>query len=359
MLEKGCVWMNEVEDILDRAMRGDHLNAAEVARLLSTTDSGETEILFETAVGVRDRLFGRKVFTYGFVYFSTHCRNNCNFCYFRRSNTGIERYRKSVEEIVQLAGGLKDAGINLADLTMGEDPVMYADDYRRLLNTISAVRDEVGINIMLSPGVLPRDVFPLIREAGADWHACYQETYNRRLFESLRVNQSYDDRLNQKIWAMEAGLLAEDGMMIGLGEDNDHADTILRMGDLGCQQIRAMTFVPQKGTPMQDSVLHDSTIELKAIAVMRILFPDRLIPCSLDVEGIVGLRTRLMAGANVITSIVPPNRNLAGVAQHELDIDNGNRSVEHVFEMLDKNGFRPATNTEYVSYLDAHRSGGA
>ncbi len=141
MLEEGCVWMNEVEDILNRAVSGEYLSTVEVTRLLSTTDSGETEALFETVAGVRDRLFGRKVFTYGFVYFSTYCKNNCNFCYFRRSNTGIERYRKSVEEIVQLAGSLKDAWINLVDLTMGEDPVMYADDYRRLLDIISTVRD--------------------------------------------------------------------------------------------------------------------------------------------------------------------------------------------------------------------------
>ncbi len=213
---------------------------------------------------------------------------------------------------------------------------------------------------MSSPDALPKDIFPLIKEAGADWHACYQKTYNRRMFESLRVDQSYDDRLNQKVWAMGAGLLAEDGIMISLGEnDNDGADTILRMGGLGCQQIRAMTFVPQEGTPMQNSTSNGSTMELKAIAVMRILFPDKLIPCSLDVEGIAGLRTRLMAGANVITSIFPQNRNMAGVAQHELDIENGNRSVEHVFEMLDENGFRPATDTEYVSYLDAHRPWGA
>ena len=92
---------------------------------------------------------------------------------------------------------------------------------------------------------------------------------------------------------------------------------------------------------------------------MRILFPDRLIPCSLDVEGIAGLESRLSAGANVITSIVPPNRNLAGVAQHELDIENGNRSVEHVFEMLDSLGYRRAESSEYVSFLDSRRNGGA
>lgn len=353
--------MTDISEIISRVTSGEKIGTDEVTAMLSVTDPEEVEGLFSAARSVRDRHFGNKVFTYGFVYFSTYCKNNCNFCYYRRSNTGIGRYRKSVEEVVQLAGSLKDAGINLADLTMGEDPAMYADGYRSLLEIISAVHDDVGISIMSSPGALPRDMFPRIREAGADWHACYQETYNRDLFESLRVDQDYDDRMNQKIWAMESGLLAEDGMMIGLGETmEDRADTILRMGGLGCQQIRAMTFVPQEGTPMQSNPALDSMMELKAIAVMRILFPDRLIPSSLDVEGIAGLKTRLHAGANVITSIVPPNRNLAGVAQHELDIENGNRSVEHVFEMLEEMGYRPASSSEYVSFLNAHRpSGGA
>ena len=343
-------------DSIDRAVKGGDVGVDDVRELMSISDPAEMEQLFSAAREVRDREFGRKIFTYGFVYFSTYCKNNCTFCYYRSSNHSIDRYRKSKEEIVQLAGGLKDAGINLADLTMGEDPRMYADDYRGLLDIISSVRDDVGISIMASPGALPREMFSKVRDAGADWYACYQETYNRQRFESLRLDQSFDDRRNQKTWAREAGLLAEDGMMIGLGEDvTDRAETILEMGRLGCEQVRAMTFVPQEGTPMQFVTPYDSTEELKAIAVMRILYPDKLIPCSLDVEGIAGLKTRIAAGANVITSIVPPNQNLAGVAQHELDIENGNRSVEHVYEMLEEMGYRHATSSEYVSFLDAHR----
>lgn len=346
-----------VLESIDRAVRGE-ADKDDIVAMLSATSPEDVDELFSTARRARERFFGKKIFTYGFVYFSTYCKNNCTFCYYRKSNSGIPRYRKSKEDIVQLAGNLRDAGINLADLTMGEDPRMYADGYRGLLDIISAVHDEVGISIMASPGALPHEMFAEVRQAGADWYACYQETYNRSLFESLRVDQSYDDRRNQKVWAREAGLLAEDGMMIGLGETvEDRADTILQMGSLGCEQIRAMTFVPQDGTPMQDLTPHDSFQELKAIAVMRILYPDRLIPASLDVEGIAGLRTRLEAGANVITSIVPPNRNLAGVAQHDLDIENGNRSVDHVFEMLESMGYRRGTSSEYVSFLDSRRGG--
>ena len=336
-----------ISEIIDKAEKGQPVNVDEVYELMSMKDPKDIQELFAAARRVRDKQFGKKIFTYGFVYFSTYCKNNCTFCYFRNSNHIVDRYRKSVEEVVQLAGSLKDAGINLADLTMGEDPVMYANNYEKLLEVISAVHNDVGISIMASPGALPEEMFAKVREAGADFYACYQETYNRPLFESLRLGQDFDVRRNQKIWARNAGLLAEDGMMIGLGENvRDRAETIMEMSSLECEQIRAMTFVPQEGTPMENNYAYDSTEELKAIAVMRILNHDKLIPCSLDVEGIAGLKTRIAAGANVITSIVTPNQNLAGVAQHELDIENGNRSVEHVYEMLDAEVYRHAASSE-------------
>lgn len=50
----------------------------------------------------------------------------------------------------------------------------------------------------------------------------------------------------------------------------------------------------------------DRMLELKIIALMRILYPEALIPASLDVDGIDGLENRINAGANLITSIIPP-----------------------------------------------------
>ena len=330
-------------------------DVTEVEELLSA-DGKDAEQLFAAASDVRDTQFGKKIFIYGFVYFSTYCRNNCSFCYYRRTNS-LERYRKSPDEIVSLSHSLKDAGINLVDLTMGEDPQMCANDYSELLDIVKRVKNEVDIAIMVSPGSMPEEAFARFKDAGADWFACYQETYNRDLFAKLRLEQDFDHRMDQRIWARREGLLAEDGMMVGLGETvKDRARAILNMGEMGCEQMRAMTFVPQTGTPMSGFVPMNAHDELVSIAVMRILFPDRLIPASLDVEGIAGLKTRIDAGANVITSIIPPNINLAGVAQHELDIDNGHRSVDHVLDMLKDMGRRAATNSEYEGFLSELRS---
>lgn len=345
-----------ISDIIAKGEKEGNLTTDEIYELMSITDKDQLQELYSAAKRVRDKEFGMKMFTYGFVYFSTYCRNNCAFCYFRKSSGEVERYRKSKEEIVELSANLMDVGVNVSDLTMGEDPYMIANDYEKFREIISAVRDEVGINIMASPGVVPRHVFPLLRDAGADYFACYQETYNRKLFESLRLNQDFDERRNQKIWAKEAGLLAEDGMMIGLGETvRDRAETIREMSDLKCAQIRAMTFVPQPGTPMKDFTPYDSTEELKAIAVMRLVNHDILIPCSLDVEGVAGLQSRINAGASVITSIIPPKKHLAGVAQPEMDIESGDRYTGNVFELLADMGYRTASQTEFRSYIEAHR----
>ena len=132
----------------------------------------------------------------------------------------------------------------------------------------------------------------------------------------------------------------------------DRADAILTMGAEKCEQIRCMTFVPQAGTPLQTLEPMDSYMELKSIAVMRILFPDRFIPATLDVEGIEGMKSRLDAGASTITSIVVPHRHLAGVAQPEKDIESGGRSVQHVFDLVADMGKRIATQNEFRSMID-------
>jgi len=342
-------------ELIDKAEKGHGLDLDGIAALMSATDDEVTEELFAAARRVRDRRFGKTVYLYGFVYFSTYCKNNCAFCYYRRTND-LHRYRKTKEEVLTLSASLEDAGVNLVDLTMGEDPLMYVDAHKNLIDLVQSVRDTVDIGIMVSPGAIDRAAFPALREAGADWFACYQETYNREMFAKLRLEQDFRNRMDQRIWAREAGILAEDGMLVGIGETpRDRAEAVHMMGTSGCEQIRAMTFVPQAGTPMQDLEPRDSTEELRAIATMRLVFQDRLIPASLDVEGIAGLKTRIDAGANVITSIIPPHQELAGVAQPELNIDDGHRSVDYVIEMLEGMGRKVASDSEYRSFIDAHR----
>jgi len=141
-------------------------------------------------------------------------------------------------------------------------------------------------------------------------------------------------------------------MLCGVGETPDHiAQSMEAMKELGADQMRVMNFVPQPGTPMAKKRPPDPMRETLIAAVMRLVFPDRLIPASLDVEGIAGLKRRLNSGTNVVTSIVVPGEGLAGVAQHSLNIEEGGRTTASVRKVLEHAALEPATREEYQNWI--------
>ncbi len=345
----------EIRELCAHALDDGALGEAELARLLAADDEAAEE-LYAAAREQRVRRFGDGVFLYGFVYFSTFCRNACAFCYYRVGNPGSPRYRKSAEEVVAICRDLAASGVDLLDLTMGEDPVLLDDGASRLVELVGAVREATGLPVMVSPGVVADDVLAELRRRGADWYALYQETHTPALYERLRLGQPLGGGGAAPPPPPTAGLLVEDGLLTGIGDVVvDRARSIVAMRAGGWQQVRVMTFVPQPGTPLAATPPPDDGDELRTIAVMRLAMPDRLIPASLDVDGIRGLERRLQAGANVITSIVPPTTGLAGVSQSELDIEEGRRTVAGVLPHLARLGLRRAGREAYAVWLDGAR----
>jgi methylornithine synthase len=348
---------HKFEKILEKAHREEILDASEIVFLLGLTQESQIDAVFKTAGELRFRHFGNRVFLYGFVYISTFCRNQCNFCYFRNANALPVRYRREVSEIVEAAQSLAESGVHLIDLTLGEDPQYFQDQgFESLIQLIKAVRQSTDLPIMISPGVVPTDVLSEFARAGASWYACYQETHNRKLFRKLRPGQQYDARLENKERAGPLGLLTEEGLLCGVGESaRDIADSIEVMRSLEISQMRAMSFVPQEGTPLQSWKKADPMREILTIAVLRLVFPDRLIPATLDVEGLAGLQSRLEAGANVVTSLVPPGFGLAGVAQNSLDIADARRTIASIAPELEKLGLQAASLEDYLTWIEDRR----
>lgn len=350
---------HKLAGILEKAHQEEILAREEIVFLLHLKQDHHINTVFQAARRLRRRYFDDRVFLYGFIYISTFCRNNCRFCFYRSTNIHPLRYRRELPEIIAAACQLADSGLHLIDLTLGEDPDYFFDErqgFNGLIQTVKAVRQETGLPIMVSPGVVPDDVLAELAAAGAVWYACYQETHNAGLFKKLRPGQSYAARLEKKQSARRLGLLIEEGLLCGVGESaEDIAETIDVMRRLEASQVRAMSLVPQKGTPLQGRAAPDSMREKLTIAILRLVFPDRLIPASLDVAGLKGLPSRLAAGANVVTSLVPPGFGLAGVAQSSLDIAEARRSAAGINPELEKLGMRAASADDYHNWLDDRR----
>jgi len=348
-----------IERLLDKAHTGERLTRGETITLLGLQEERQLEALFRAARELRRKHFGEAIFLYGFVYLSTYCRNDCSFCFFRRSNTRCRRYRKDAAEVLEASLRLAESGVNLIDLTLGEDPAVYRETAPRveaLFKAIEGIRRLAGIPVMVSPGAVPEEILRDLAEAGVSWYACYQETDNRDLFARLRPGQDYDTRVERKILAHRLGMLIEEGLLRGVGEGlGDVADSLSLMRLLDADQVRAMSFVAQPGIPLRGKPSATFRDELVSIAVMRLTFPQKLIPASLDVGGLSGLAERLDAGANVVTSLVPPGYGLCGVAASSLDIEDGRRMVDAVVDVLRSKGLEAGSITEYERWLDRRR----
>ncbi|WP_457552976.1 methylornithine synthase PylB [Desulfobacula sp.] len=347
--------------ILQNALQEEPLSRQEIRCLLESCPGKETDLLFKTARQLREKYFGNKLFLYGFVYNSTHCRNNCNFCYYRKDNTKSLRYSKSKSQILNISCKLAESGVHLIDLTMGEYISLDKNNLepvQQLGEIISKIKNQTRLPVMVSPGVLPDWALKRMADSGADWYACYQETHNPDLFSRLRIGQSYSKRLATKQNAAQFNLLIEEGILCGVGETlDDVIDSFDAIKKLNIDQTRVMGFVPQSGTPMENHPTADIKRELIILAVLRLLFPDRLIPASLDVEGVMGLEKRLEAGANVVTSIVPAGKGLAGVAQNSLDIEDSRRTVAQVKKiLLACGGYEIARSDTYNTWIKQRKA---
>ncbi|HWQ41143.1 MAG TPA: methylornithine synthase PylB [Desulfosporosinus sp.] len=346
---------SKLDGILEKATQEVLLGRAELLFLLGLSDEEDLSKVFETARLLRTRYFQDRVFIYGFVYFSTYCRNDCAFCLYGKSNTSLKRYRKTDLEIMETAMSLVESGVHLLDLTMGEDPFYFDNQesgFQHLIRTVEHIKKSTDIPIMISAGVVSEKILREFKESGVDWFATYQETHNQDLYRKLRLGQSYNERMERKKLAKTMGFLVEEGLLTGVGEtDEDLVNSLKEMKNLEADQLRVMSFVPQKDTPMQNLPPVPRSRELLIIAVMRLVFPDRLIPASLDVDGLKGLAERLNSGVNVVTSIIPPQSGLAGVSNHSLDIEDGNRTISKIIPVLKQCGLVPASREEYAEWI--------
>jgi methylornithine synthase len=342
--------LEELVGLGDKVIEGFQLTDDILRALLSLENEEELEALYHAARKVRDHHFGNRVFLNCFIYFSTHCKNQCSFCYYNCGNE-IKRYRLTKEEIKETCKSLKGAGFHMIDLTMGEDPYFY-EDPDRFVELVQIVKEELEIPIMISPGVLDNLTLLKAREKGANFFALYQETYDTELYGKLRIGQPFDGRVNARSFAKEQGYCIEDGILTGIG--NDIESTILSLKGMKANNpdmVRVMTFLPQEGTPLSDFEDKSSLSELKIISVLRLMFPECLIPASLDLEGIDGMVPRLNAGANIVTSILPPDSQLEGVANYDRGFEERDRDIKSVIKRLESMGMTPAQQVEFESVL--------
>lgn len=149
--------------------------------------------------------FGRTIQLYIPLYLANYCSNDCVYCGFSRRNR-IHREVLTIEEIEKNAKTIAKTNIRHILILTGESPeltpVSYLSEAVRVLK-----RSFSSISIEIFP-METRDYLEL-KAAGVDGLTVYQETYDRKVYETVHVagrKKDYLYRLDTPERGAEAGL---------------------------------------------------------------------------------------------------------------------------------------------------------
>ena len=116
------MYRNSNIELIKKLSSADKIEHAEWIRLLPALNSGEREVLRQSAADVATENFGRGVYVRGLIEISSYCRNNCHYCGLRCSNAAAERYRLTKEQVLECCEYGAQLGFNTFVLQGGEDP---------------------------------------------------------------------------------------------------------------------------------------------------------------------------------------------------------------------------------------------
>jgi len=301
--------------------------------------------LFEEARKQRYLHFKNNVVVRGVIEITNLCRVNCDYCPMRKDNTKRNSiYILSSEEIINASRHIKDFGINIVFLQGGEIPQttkVVADAIPRIKELFNGY-----VEILLCLGDKSKAEYKYLRDLGADSYILKHETSDARLHYKLR-HKSFKDRLRCIENLLELGYKVGTGTIVGLPDQSleSIADDILLAKELGMHMVSASPFISAPETPLENCTYGSINTTLNAIALMRLVTPDYLIPSvsALEVSGKDGQLKGLEAGANVLTI------NFSSAArQHDYLIYGTNRFIvknTHVAAILSKAGLLQSQST--------------
>ncbi|HDQ26424.1 MAG TPA: [FeFe] hydrogenase H-cluster radical SAM maturase HydG [bacterium] len=198
--------------ILSKARELKGLNQEEAAYLLAQDNPGFWEAAFDAAMAVKQGVYGNRIVLFAPVYMSAGCVNDCLYCAFRSSNSGVSREIMNHDRIASNIKALTAAGHKRILAVYAEGPGSDADYIAETMRTVYSVKnghDEIRrVNVNAAP--MFEEEYKTIKSAGIGTFQVFQETYKREFFEKVHgkgnIKSIYDWRLFALHRAQEAGI---------------------------------------------------------------------------------------------------------------------------------------------------------
>lgn len=297
----GEIKIRQIEKAKEKVLKGGQLTKEEALKLYEAP----LEELCKAADEVRKHFCGNMFDICSIVNGkSGRCSENCKYCAQSAFyHTGTEEYPLlDRQEIVRQARyNAKRGVLRYSIVTSGR--ALNDREVDEMCRAIEEIKEKIKIEVCVSFGLLTREQFVRVKEAGAARVHNNLET-SRRNFPNICTTHTFEDKLNAIRAAREAGLKVCSGGIMGLGEmPEDRIDMAFTLRELEVKSIPVNMLNPIPGTPYGTNKKLTNQDMRRIVAVYRFILPD----ASIRLAGGRGLledkgESCFISGANAVIS---------------------------------------------------------
>lgn len=296
-------------NLIDKLEKSKVLSKDEFVFLLSNFTKETSDCLFERARGISKKYFGNRIYVRGLIEFTNYCKNDCFYCGIRRSNSKVERYRLSKEEILACCKQGYSLGFRTFVLQGGEDFKYSVEVMTEIISDIKKNYPDCAIT--LSIGEKSYEEYLKYFEAGADRYLLRHETANAQHYSMLHTkNQTASNRQQCLYNLKKIGYQIGAGFMVGSPYQTmeNIAEDLIFIRELEPQMVGIGPFIPHKDTQFKDQPSGSFELTLFLIGILRLMLPNGLIPATtaLGTVNPNGREMGILAGANVVMPNLSP-----------------------------------------------------
>jgi biotin synthase len=144
---------------------------------------------------------------------------------------------------------------------------------RRLLELVPQVRDQTGLNVAISAGILDRDQARRLAAGGVHRYNHNLETA-RSFFPEIVTTHTWDERFDTCRLVKEVGMELCCGVLLGMGETDEHRlELIDQLAELAPAEVPVNFLDPRPGTPLRIRRPVQALDAIRWIALFRLGLP--------------------------------------------------------------------------------------
>lgn len=309
-----------MKKLIDKLCNEQNLTKDEFIELINCKEE-DTPYLFEKANEVRIQNYSNHIYLRGLIEFTNYCKQDCYYCGIRKSNKKCQRYRLTLDDIMDCCKEGYSLGFRTFVLQGGEDPYFNDDRMAEIISTIRKTYPDCAITLSL--GEREKESYQRFFDCGANRYLLRHETANDSHFAKLHPeNQTLKSRKECLYNLKEIGYQVGCGFMVGspFQTVENLAEDLTFIKELNPQMVGIGPFISHKDTPFKDFESGSLILTLKLLAIIRLMLPKVLLPATTALATIdpKGREKGILCGANVVM----PNLSPLSVRKKYLLYDN-------------------------------------